>query len=706
MTKQFLSILGVALAAILLQAEPKPNIVLINADDLGYGDLSCYGATKLQTPNIDRLAKEGRRFTDAHSASAVCSSSRYGLMTGRYPLRRNFWGPTSHHQELTIDTAHPTLASVLKSAGYAAAVIGKWHLGFGKGRTDWNKPLKPGPLELGFDYYFGMPTVNSGPPWVYVENHNVVDYDPADPFINGKQPKTQRWPEKGMGNFGGADKAHLRYRDEYVGTTFAEKAVGWMKERHAEDKTQPFFLYLATTNIHHPFTPHPRFVGTSQCGRYGDFVHELDWIVGEVLNTLDALGVADNTLVVFTSDNGGMLNRTGQEAWKAGHSLNGKLLGFKFGAWEGGHRVPFLVRWPGKVPAGTESDALVSQIDLITTFAAAAGASIPDDAVIDGASQLPEFTGVASNPARDLLVISPNSPAHLTVRKGKWVYIPARDEGGFQGKKIGDHLLAGAAAHMLTKQVTSDVADGRIRDDAPPAQLYNLGSDPYQAKNVHNEHPEVVNDLAAVLTSWQSEIPDSQPLGWININLKKRQPKPASTARSVAAPKIPATPSKRSVSFDFESGTLEPWKLVEGEFGQIIGSRRQFFGNQGEFNKQGEHYLTTLESTATATKGMDAQTGLIVSPLFVPKRGKMSFRIGGGSGADTYVALCTADGKEVQKARGTNNQLMHMVSWNLTPYAGQQMFIRIVDNATGAWGHITADNFQLDAEVLTQYPER
>ena len=515
--KQLITLL--LLPSCLLSEALKPNIVLIFADDLGYGDLGCYGATKLKTPNLDKLAAEGRRFTDAHSASAVCSPSRYGLMTGRYPIRKNFWGPTPHTQELTIRTDRPTLASVLKSADYDTAVIGKWHLGFGKGKADWNKPLKPGPLELGFDYYFGMPTVNSGPPYVYVENHSVVDYDPKDPFVYGKRSLTQKWPAKGMGNVGGADKAHLRYRDEYVGTTFAEKAVNWIEEFHEADKKKPFFLYLATTNIHHPFTPHPRFKGTSECGRYGDFVHELDWIVGEVTKTLDELDLADNTLVVFTSDNGGMLNEGGQDAWKAGHRLNGKLLGAKFGAWEGGHRVPFIVRWPGKVPCGTESNALVSQIDLIATFAEAAGTSLPKDKVVDGVNQLPEFTGKAEELAREELVISPNSPRHLTLRKGNWVYIPDRDEGGFQGKAIGNHLLGGAAATKLTSWNNSDIAEGKIRADAPPAQLYNLQEDPYQTKNVWKEHPEVVAELSTRLKEWREKIPEGRPMGWININM-------------------------------------------------------------------------------------------------------------------------------------------------------------------------------------------
>ena len=701
---KFIIVLLVFLKGVLCSQAQKPNVILINADDLGYGDLSCYGATKVKTPNIDRLAKEGMRFTDAHSASAVCSPSRYGLMTGQYPIRKNFWGPTPLTQELTIDPKQPTLASTLKSAGYATTAIGKWHLGFGKGRTDWNKPLKPGPLEVGFDYYFGMPTVNSGPPFVYVENHSVVDYDPEDPFVMGKESATQKWPEKGgYRGIGGAKKAHLRYRDEYVGTTFAEKAVSWIKKHSERQKKQPFFMYLATTNIHHPFTPHPKFKGTSQCGLYGDFIHELDWIVGEVLKTLDELEIAGNTLVVFTSDNGGMLNVTGQKAWKAGHRLNGGLLGFKFGAWEGGHRVPFIARWPGKIPAGTESDALVSQIDLLPTFAALAGSKLPEDAVIDGVNQLPVFTNKAKTSQRELLVISPNSPKHLTIRKGDWVYVPDQDEGGFQGKEIGNHLLAGAAAQKLTKLVNSDVKDGEIREDAPPAQLYNLKDDPYQATNLHNERPEVVDELSALLEKWRKVIPASPRLGWINLrqggqsNTNKKKPK------SNPAPKIPTKPSDRSVSLDFESGKLAPWKVIKGEFGHLIGNRAHFFRSQAEYNKQGKHYLTTLEGSKGAKKGSDPQTGVIISPLFIPKGGKMTFRVGGGNGPSTYVALCTENGKEVATVRGINEQVMQKASWDLSKYADKKMFIKIVDQSTGGWGHVTADNFQFDGTLLKQY---
>ncbi|MCF7847622.1 MAG: arylsulfatase [Kiritimatiellales bacterium] len=511
----------VFLGSLASAANTKPNVVLIFADDLGYGDLSCYGATKVQTPNIDKLATEGRRFTDAHSASAVCSPSRYGLLTGRYPYRRNFWGPISTKEPLTIDPERLTLARLLKEADYATACIGKWHLGFGKDEPDWNGDLKPGPLELGFDYYYGIPSVNSGPPFVFVENHRIVGLDPNDPLMHGKPSVTKEYPEKGWkAKIGGAEAAHRLYVDDQIGTTLKKKAVEWLKQ---QKKGKPFFMYLATTNIHHPFTPAPRFVGTSGCGPYGDFIHELDWIVGEVMATLDEMGVAENTLVVFTSDNGGMLHVTGQAAWEAGHRLNGDLLGFKFGAWEGGHRVPFITRWPGRIPSGTTSAQLISQIDLLATFAAIIDRPLQQNEGPDSINQLANFTGTPDSPTRKTLVISPNSPKHLTVRQGKWVYIPAQDEGGFQGKKKGDHLFAGAAALPFAGKTNSDVVDGKIRKDAPPAQLYNLEKDPCQTMNLYSKYPEVVKKLELVVQESRSTIPKDAPVGWINLQQRKKK---------------------------------------------------------------------------------------------------------------------------------------------------------------------------------------
>jgi len=498
--------------------EDLPNIVLIYADDLGYGDLSCYGATKVHTPNIDQLAAEGLSFSDAHAASAVCSPSRYGIITGRYPLRRNFWGPVGGLDDaLTIDTTRITIASLLQEAGYATACVGKWHLGLGIDKPDYNTAIKPGPLELGFDYAYYIPMVNSGPPFVYVENHWVDGYDPKDPFVRGKKSVTQKWPEKGgYGLIGGAEAAHRLYEDEKVGTTLKDKAIAWMKKTHQSDEDKPFFLYLATTNIHHPFTPAPQFKGTSECGRYGDFIHELDWIVGEVTTALEEMGETENTLVIFTSDNGGMLNFGGQDAWKAGHKLNGDLLGFKFGAWEGGHRIPFIVKWPGKIAPNTNSDHVISQVDLLATFAAIVDRPLSKEECPDGINQLPEFEGETEKPLREVLIVSPNCPSHLMVRKGDWVYIAAQDEGGFQDTVVGSHTLGGAAATKLTKQVNSDIVDGKIKTDAPPKQLYNIKEDPYQTENVYAQHPEIAKELDTILQRYRADIGPYPELGWIH----------------------------------------------------------------------------------------------------------------------------------------------------------------------------------------------
>jgi len=476
----------------------KPNVVLINADDLGYGDLSCHGATKVKTPNIDRLAEQGRRFSDAHSASAVCTPSRYALLTGQYPFRKkNLWSPVFLKSPLVVDTDQQTIGSLMQEANYSTACIGKWHLGFGtKAPTNWNAPLKPGPLEVGFDYYFGVPVVNSHPPFVYVENHDVVGLIKEDPMVYGKKAETRKYPEKmGINVIGGAKAAHELYKDERVGTTLTERAVSWLRKQ----KGKPFFLYLATTNIHHPFTPAAQFKRTSKCGRYGDFIHELDWIVGKILATLDEMGVADNTLVIFTSDNGGMLNQGGQVAWKAGHRLNADLLGFKFDAWEGGHRVPFIARWPGKIPAGTVSDELISNVDILATLAAVTGRKLGKEEGPDSFNLLPAFTGTPRNPIRNHLVLCPQSSKHIAIRKGKWMYISAKGGGGFTGSRIGGHSLGGPAAHLLTHQVNSDIADGKLKNDAPPAQLYDLTADRTQKKNLYRERPEIVKQMKALL---------------------------------------------------------------------------------------------------------------------------------------------------------------------------------------------------------------
>lgn len=678
-----------------LHSADSPNIIVIFADDLGYGDVGCYGATKVQTPNIDRLAAEGRRFTDAHSASAVCTPSRYALLTGEYPVRANggrgTWGPLNWEQGLLIPTETFTIGKLLQAKGYGTSYFGKWHLGWGdKPKNDWSMPLKSGPNQLGFDYYWGIPRVNCNPPYVYVENNMIVGYDPNDPLElleKGDTPTPiRRFPpeasHKSGNRFKGAVKAHALYDDEMIGIRLTEQAVGWIEE----NKQKPFFLIFSTTQVHHPFTPAPRFKGTSQCGLYGDFVHEFDWMVGELVRCLEKNGLSDNTLVIVTSDNGGMFNRGGFDAFEAGHEINGDLLGYKFGAWEGGHRVPFIAKWPGKIPAGTVSDQLICSIDMLATLAAITGQKVdPKDSV----NILPALVGDPEEPVRDELLLAAVKPSHLSLRKGRWMYIPAQGSGGFDGTQPGSHGFAGPAAASYTGRANSDVANGKIKTDAPPAQLYDMVTDVNQSKNLYHDYPEVVREMHAKLQTYRSKTAKATTPN------RKRQP----------APKISATPSKRSVNLDFESGRLEPWKIVAGKFGHPIGSRDEFFNNNGIFNKQGRYYLTTLEASPNAETRTDRQTGVIISPLFVPQGGKLTFRVGGGGKADTYVALCQADGTEVETARGVGWHQMQHASWDLTPYQGKTMFLKIVDQATGGWGHLTADHFEFDAKLLKQYPE-
>ncbi len=465
----------------------KPNIIYILADDLGYGDLSVYGATKVQTPNIDRLAAQGIYFTDAHTVSAVCTPSRYAFLTGEYPIRNDsLSGAVFSRQPLLVDTTKLTVARLMKGQGYATACIGKWHLGFGNQRpVDWNAELKPGPLELGFDYYYGVPVLNSHPPFVYVENHKVVGLEEDDPMVYGEDAATIPYPEKwnrGPQKVGGAEAAHRLYIDSLVGTTLKNKAQEWIRSH----KSEPFFLYFPTTNIHHPFTPAKRFLGSSNAGRYGDFVHELDWMVGEIMSTLEEEGLADNTLIILTS---------GQDAYAMEHFINGELLGFKFDAWEGGHRIPFIARWPGKIEPGTVSGQLISNVDMLATFAGIVEVPIDEGQAVDSQNLLPVLLGNADENLREELLIAPNDLRRLALRKGKWMYISGQGGGGFAARHEGSHTFGGPGAFPFTGQQNSDIEYSRIKEDAPPAQLYNLEEDLVQRYNVYEAHPEVVEEM-------------------------------------------------------------------------------------------------------------------------------------------------------------------------------------------------------------------
>ena len=428
--------------AVAARAADLPNIVFILSDDVGYGDVGCYGANQVKTPHIDRLAREGTRFTDAHSTGSVCTPTRFAFISGRYAWRQAGTGIAPGNATLLISPETPTVASVLKQAGYQTGIVGKWHLGLGTTTPDFNTDLKPGPIELGFGYSFIIPATGDRVPCVFVENHRVVGLDPADPITVsygkpiGSEPTGLTHPEKliikadrnhsqaivnGVSRIGymTGGKAAL-WKDEDIADTLARKSVAFLERQKSG---QPFFLYLATHDIHEPMVPHPRFRGTSGCGWRGDVIHQLDWTVGEVLKTLDRLGFAQNTLVIFTSDNGGAIKNTYDDGTNHLHALqppNGILRGNKGQLYEGGHRVPFIARWPGKIPAGVESAALMGHVDMMRTFAALTAQKIPAGAAPDSVDVSAALLGRKGAKGRDSLVLQNNGQSPLALRVGAW----------------------------------------------------------------------------------------------------------------------------------------------------------------------------------------------------------------------------------------------------------------------------------------------
>ncbi len=474
-------------------AADKPNIILILADDIGYGDFGCYGATKVKTPNVDRFASQGLRFTDAHSMASVCTPSRYALLTGEYAFRKKGTGIASGVDGLLIAPGRTTVPSLLKHAGYTTGIVGKWHLGLGAKPTNYNVEIKPGPLETGFNYAWIMPATGDRVPCVWVENHRVVNLDPADPieldysvgrgsprsFVNGI-------PRIGAQTGG---KAAL-WDDENLSTVIAAKSCAFI-EQH---KDQPFFLEVATHNIHVPRVPNPKFRGKSECGVRGDSIVECDWIVGQVLDTLDRLKLTDNALVIITSDNGGVLDNNGPDMVHGigsndannGHRFNGVLRGTKGTLWEGGTRLPFITRWPGHIQPGV-SDALVCQVDMLASFAALTGQKLAAADGPDSFNILPALLGEKTDqPCREFLIEQNNTGTALALRKGTWKYLPGQ--------------AAGKASRR--KKARSERASKTVADrDHPPAdaELYNLSNDLSETKNVGKEHPDIVAELAAKL---------------------------------------------------------------------------------------------------------------------------------------------------------------------------------------------------------------
>jgi arylsulfatase A-like enzyme len=418
----------------------KPNIVIILADDLGFGDTGCYGASKIPTQNVDRLAREGLRFQDAHSTSATCTPARYALLTGEYPWRKKGTGVLPGDAELIIQPGRTTVASLLQRAGYRTGVVGKWHLGLGdKGGPDWNGEIKPGPREIGFDYSFLMPATGDRVPCVYVENQRVVGLDPNDPIQVsygepvGSEPTGKDHPEllklhpshghdqtiiNGISRIGymSGGKA-ARWVDEDMADTFTRMAVAFIEQ----NKDRPFFLYFATHDPHVPRAPNPRFVGKSGCGVRGDVIVQFDWCAGEILNVLDRFNLSTNTLVILSSDNGPVVDdgyRDGAVENLDGHRPAGPLRGGKYSIFEGGTRVPLITRWPQHIKPGV-SDALVCHVDFLASFAALTGQKLASGEGPDSRNVLPALLG-QSQTGRDLLV---EHASVLALRDGSWKYI-------------------------------------------------------------------------------------------------------------------------------------------------------------------------------------------------------------------------------------------------------------------------------------------
>ena len=483
--KTLLAFLALFTAATAFAADSRrPNIVILYADDMGYGDLGIQNPdSKIPTPHLDRLAREGTRFTDAHSSSGVCTPSRYALLTGRFHWRK-FHAIVNSFEPPVIDPAELTLPEMLKQQGYRTAMVGKWHLGwnwdaikrpgakphpengYAPDAFDWSKRIPGGPVDHGFDYYFGDDIPNF-PPYAWFENDRVLEA----PTVPRETPAPTA-----EGNWEARPGPMVKGWDFYaVVPKLADKTVDWINAQRG--KPEPFFLYVPFNSPHAPIVPTPEFVGKSKAGGYGDFMFQTDAICGRILAALDQGGFRENTIVIFSADNGAE-RYAYDRIQKFQHRSSGPLRGLKRDLYEGGHRVPFIVRWPGIVAAGHVSDALTSQVDLMATLAAITGAKLPAGQAHDSHDLSAVWKSRAPSPRRT--IVHNTNANHYAVRHDNWVLIDAK---------------SGAVSRVPP---WFDQENGYKPHDQP-GELFDLGNDLAQKKNLHATQPEKVKELKAVL---------------------------------------------------------------------------------------------------------------------------------------------------------------------------------------------------------------
>ncbi len=477
----------------------KPNILLILADDLGYGDVACYNPeSKVPTPNLDQLAAEGMRFTDAHSPSTVCTPTRYSILTGRMQFRTGMKGVfTGAGGPCLIEEGRLTLPQMLRDKGYRTACIGKWHIGMsffdqdgkritdqrlkGVQQIDYTRPIPDGPIHRGFDSFFGTvccPTTD----WLYA----YVDGDRI-PVPPTKVIDRSTLPKHPYGRDCRPGMVADNFNHEEVDLVFLDKSVAFLEDHLKSNPDKPFFLYHAMQAVHLPSYPAEQFKGSTEAGPHGDFIFEMDYIVGELLRTLDRLGVADNTLVMFASDNGPEVSTVLNMREAHRHDGARPWRGMKRDQWEGGHRTPFIVRWPGKVGTGTTSDQLTSLTDVMATCAEITGAVLPNDGAEDSYSMLPVLLGTQGEKPVRRFMLEQTMSLELSIRDGHWKYLDHKGSGG------NNYNRSNLKPYVLEET-----------DPQALGQLYNLEADPGETSNLYSQYPEIVKAMKSQLEAFRS----------------------------------------------------------------------------------------------------------------------------------------------------------------------------------------------------------